>query len=151
MISGVGSLQSVLQIDTSTVGKTRQGSHMPPPPPPGGEAFEASPMGQIMSLRESLNSEDRSALDDFMKGLFEQMNSDSFDAASTAEEAPEALKEFAAENGIDLEQLFTEMKQHHDDMKVRFEAEGYDARGMRPPFPGPDLASIIGSNSSSEA
>lgn len=151
MISSISSASSLFQIESTSTSGTRQAHRMPPPPPPGGEEFEASPMGQIMSLRESLSTEDQAALDDFMKDLFGQMNSESFDAASAAESAPEALKEYAAENGIDLEQLFTDMKQHHDEMKARFESEGYDARGMRPPFLAPDLASILNGSSVSES
>jgi len=151
MISSVNFFSSVQQIGSTSSGRMRGMGQMPPMPPAGAEDFQASPMGQLMSLRASLSTEDQSALDDFMKQTFEQMDSSSFDAASAAENAPQALKDYAAENGIDIEQMLSDMKNMHDEMKAQFESQGYDKSGMRPPS-GADIQSLLNMlNSSSNS
>ena len=90
-------------------------TQMPPRIPQGENPFESgmdgiganiSPMGKMLS---TMSEEDRAEMQAFHEEMKEAVESGTFDAAEMAENAPEALKTFAEENGIDLEEMLTDM------------------------------------------
>lgn len=84
-MSGMSSMQSM----TGMQGK------MPPPPPP-----EDGKLSGYMA--ENRGSEETKS---FMNSFKEMSKSGEFDAAALAEQAPESLKAYAEEQGVDLESM----------------------------------------------
>jgi len=124
---GVSSYSSTTQ--TSGVSSSR-----PPPPPQKIEAVEGELSGY---LSEAENAEEaKSFMDDFMS-----MNlSGEFDAAALVESAPDSLKEYAEEQGVDLEEMMASANQYFEEMSSDTQEEG----GRPPPPPPPPQESVEG-------
>jgi hypothetical protein len=98
---------------------------------PGEEPFQGGPCGvgsdislagKLMGMISEMSEEDKAEMLAFHQEMHQAIESGTFDAAEMAEEAPEALKAFAEENGIDLEEMLTTM------------AEGGRPHGGPPPI-----------------
>ena len=72
--------------------------------PPGGEAMREA-IG-------SLSEEERREVAEYHKDMAKAVKSGDFDAAEWAENAPEALKQAADKNGIDLKKAFGKFSEH---------------------------------------
>lgn len=102
----------------------------PPFPPPGaGDQLSAAPIAELFQARESLDASGQEALDSFMQDAFGKLQDGTFDAAAAAEDAPQALKDYATEKGLDLEALFSEFQSGFEDFQARIDAVQYDATG----------------------
>lgn len=80
--------------------------------PQGGPScvgLDISTAGKLGSMISEMSEDDKAEMDAFHQKMREAIESGAFDAAEMAEEAPEALKAFAEENGIDLEEMLTTM------------------------------------------
>ncbi len=65
--------------------------------------------GKLMETFAGMSENDKQEMDDFRETMMDVIKSGSFDAETMAENAPEQLKSFAEENGIDLEEMLTAM------------------------------------------
>ncbi|MCF6283260.1 MAG: hypothetical protein L3J28_13845 [Candidatus Polarisedimenticolaceae bacterium] len=74
-----------------------------------GEDAQLSPMGQMMSMLSSMDSEGLEQMRDFRGEVSAAVKSGEFDAEALAGEAPGELKAFAEENGVDLTAMVTQM------------------------------------------
>ncbi len=87
---------------------------------PGGsgqDSVNVSSMGQMMS---NLSEADTKEMQEFKAEIAESIKSGDFDATAMAENAPEALKTFAAENDIELDSMLSQIP------------EKMNGSGMRP-------------------
>ena len=75
----------------------------------GTENVQISSIGTLMSAVSQMSGEDKSSIKSFMDEIKEATETGSFDASGMAEEAPEALQEYAEENGIDLTELVQDL------------------------------------------
>lgn len=89
-------------------GQQAQNSAMPPPPPP--------PQDELSGFM--VEAKDDEDVRSFMQSIMDMEQSGEFDAATVAASAPDSLKAYAQENGIDLESFF---QQKHDDFVSRRE------------------------------
>ena len=108
--------------------QSQRGAHgmngsMPPPPPPPSDSTEessstdtdsttAASIKAIMDELKNQSTQGNTSAQSFAKELFDSLKSGNADAAKLAEDAPDELKQFAEENGIDLTAVFTDMKNH---------------------------------------
>ena len=131
MTEGIGSSFAANALRSLNAGQRPQFNGQAPPPPPGaaGDQFSTGPVAQLFQARESLDAAGQAELDSYMQNAFEQLQEGSFDAATAAEGAPQALKDYASENGLDLEGLFTEFKNGFDQFQARLDSAQYDASG----------------------
>ncbi len=91
---------------------------------PGGagqDSVNVSSMGQMMS---NLSEADTKEMQEFKAEIAESIKSGDFDATALAENAPEALKTFAAENDIELDSMLSQIPEKM--------AEKMNGSGMRP-------------------
>ena len=82
-----------------------------------------------------------SEVKDFMRGFMEMNISGEFDAASLADQAPESLKAYAEEQGVDLEEM---LQQAHDKFSEMGPPPG--GKGGRPVPPSEQLDASSTSN-----
>jgi hypothetical protein len=100
------------------------------PPPPMQDMFQASGMGSLMSEVQNLNEDDQQSIQDYLKSIFDSIRNGTFDAATLADNAPDALKQLANEQGIDLESAIKEMAQKIEEMKAQGPPPGPPPGGM---------------------
>ncbi|MFH0882261.1 MAG: hypothetical protein V2A56_04675 [bacterium] len=105
-------------------------------PPPMQDMFETSGMGSLLSSVQNLDESDQQNVQDYLKSIFDSIRDGTFDAAALADNAPDALKQLADEQGIDLESAIKEMAQKIEEMKAQGPPPG-------PPPGGMDMASGI--------
>ena len=105
----------------------------PPPGPPPGNMTDISQTGQILSqIRNELGDGENNEIRDFFKSVMDSVKNGTFDAAALAEDAPEALKTFMEEQGIDFEEFLNDFK---DEASERTAAGSSRMQGMGPPPP----------------
>lgn len=98
-----------------------------------------STAGMLRNAIEDMSESDQTEMESFRQTLTESVENGSFDAATLAEDAPEALVEFAEENGLELTDMLQEM------------ADGIEAANntYAPPPPPPPSESSSGLDLSS--
>ncbi|MBL7005441.1 MAG: hypothetical protein ISR69_15610 [Gammaproteobacteria bacterium] len=74
-----------------------------------------SPMSQLLN---SIEGVDKTEMKDFRNEIRSSMQNGTFDAESMVEKAPESLKIFAEENGIDLAERFGQMSESAGQMSA---------------------------------
>lgn len=79
--------------------QTNSSEELPPPPPPGGG--QGGPGGPSETDREEMRT--------FHEAILSAKESGEFDAEALAEQAPDSLKAFAEEQGIDLTDLVNDL------------------------------------------
>lgn len=131
----VSSVNSTEALEQAKIWQEKMESgEIPPPPPDGkrppGDMLQMTELGELMRDTEGLTEEEKVELMEFGQTLFESIRNGEFDAATLAENAPEALKELAEEHGIDLTAALTELAE---------DVESRQANGM-PPGPPPEGA-----------
>ena len=72
------------------------------------ERPDISPAGRFMNAISQMSDEERAEMWTFGEEMRNAVQTATFDAAEMAANAPDALKSFAEENGIDLEQMLEE-------------------------------------------
>ena len=114
--------------------ESRQAMRMPPPPPPPAEdesqeeSEDTAAASEIMELVDAARAAGASEedLEEFREIIMEAIQRGNFDAEALAAQAPDALKDAAKTNDIDLASALQSMA---EDMESR--------RGMVPPPPPP--------------
>lgn len=71
----------------------------------GGDNFDITPAGRMANFISGLSEDEKAEMQAFHEEVIQAVQSGNFDAAELAENAPDALKEFAEENDIDLEEM----------------------------------------------
>ena len=71
----------------------------------GGDHFDITKAGRMANFISGLSEDDKAEMKTFHEEMMAAVQSGDFDAAEMAEKAPDALKEFAEENDIDLEEM----------------------------------------------
>ena len=66
-------------------------------------------MSIMDKIRNELGDGNNNEIRDFFKSVFESIRSGNFDAAALAEKAPEELKSFLEEEGIDIEEFLNNL------------------------------------------
>lgn len=74
---------------------------------------------QFMQYADSLSDTDKQELKSYMDEVRAAIDDGSFDAQALTENAPESLKNFAAQNGESVSDVLSTIKEHHDTMKSR--------------------------------
>jgi hypothetical protein len=74
----------------------------------GQDSVNVSSMGQMMS---NLSEADTKEMQEFKADIARSIKSGDFDATTMAENAPEALKTFAAENDIELDSMLNQISE----------------------------------------
>ena len=87
-----------------------------------------SMLGQLGNAASQISQIDLEEMEMFYQDIIQSIEDGTFDAAESAENAPETLKTFAEENNIDLESLLEEQKQNVEEQHAF----------MAPPPPPPD-------------
>lgn len=99
-------LTSLIQ-DLADVMENAGGVYGPPPPPP--PPMMPGMSGLDTSSLEDLSEDEISEIQSFMEGLTASVEDGTFDAGAMADEAPEALKTLAEENGMELTEMLEYM------------------------------------------
>jgi len=110
-------------------------SSMRPPPPPPPEAVDGELSGYLSEVEGSEEAKD------FMQDFMSMSLSGEFDAEQLAASAPDSLKEYAEEQGVDLEEMMQAANEHFEEMGSKMPEDG-----NRPPPP-PEGASMMNSDS----
>ncbi|MDF2176768.1 hypothetical protein P2G88_00705 [Aliiglaciecola sp. CAU 1673] len=84
------------------MGQVGQGQRPPPPPKDGLSGFMDT-------------AKDDPEIRDFLQSIREASDSGEFDAQALAEQAPDSLKSYAEENGIDLASMFQKKHDAHQE------------------------------------
>jgi len=110
-VSSNEELQKLLQ--SQGIKSTEESGEMPPPPPPEGmqsiqDILSVTDMGSLLSETSSLTEEEQEEVKEWFAEVMGSIKSGNYDAEALAESAPEALKNLAAEEGIDLAGAITE-------------------------------------------
>jgi len=126
----------------------------PPPPPPmmGSTSGMSDTSSLDLSSLENLSSTDKSSLESFLTELTDAVNNGTFDAATMASSAPDALTTLAEANGIDLTQLIQDMAdeiENNTSASSTSTASSTTAVSFPPPPPPPMMSGANGSGSSS--
>ncbi len=74
----------------------------------GGDHFDITKAGRMANFMSGLNEDEKAEMKTFHEEMMAAVQSGNFDAAEMAEKAPDALKEFAGENDIDLEEMLAQ-------------------------------------------
>ncbi len=69
------------------------------------ESLDISMFGKLRSAISGMSDEEKEEVQSFHAAMMEAVQNGTFDAAEMASSAPDALKSFAEENGIDLEAM----------------------------------------------
>jgi len=93
------------------------------------DVFQKSELGSIFQQVSKMSETDRDAVHDFGKSIADSIRDGSFDAASLAVNAPEAVVQMAEEQGLSIEGAIAELGATIQQMGP--------PRGMRPPPPPP--------------
>jgi hypothetical protein len=123
-------LTEMLEKDASMMKNRPNGPGGPPPPMMFGEAVSG------------MSDEEKEEMQAFLKNMMEAVKSGAFDASEMAANAPEALKSYAEENGIDLESA---LEDEAAMMEKRANAQN------APPPPPPDMYGSNGYGTSSSS
>jgi hypothetical protein len=108
-INALGSVQAMQAFGYTQASSGTESEEEPSQGGPCGVGPDISLGGKLMSLISEMSEEDKAEMFAFHQEMHQAIESGTFDAAEMAEEAPEALKAFAEENGIDLEEMLTTM------------------------------------------
>ncbi len=103
------------------------------------ESLDISTLGKLRNAVSQMSDEDKKEMRAFHDQMMESVMNGTFDASQMAANAPEALKSFAEENGIDLESMLED-----EATKMKNFAEG---KGPIPPPP----AMMYGSDGSGKS
>ena len=71
----------------------------------GGDNSDITKAGRMANFISSLSEDDKAEMQAFHEEMIAAVQSGNFDASEMAEKAPDALKEFAEEKDIDLEEM----------------------------------------------
>ncbi len=71
----------------------------------GSDNSDITKAGRMANFMSSLSEDDKAEMQAFHEEMIAAVQSGNFDASEMAEKAPDALKEFAEENDIDLEEM----------------------------------------------
>lgn len=71
----------------------------------GGDNFDITKAGRMANFISGLSEDEKAEMQAFHEEMIQAVQSGNFDASEMAEKAPDALKEFAEENDIDLEEM----------------------------------------------
>jgi hypothetical protein len=92
---------------------------------PTGDSSDISLMGRLMGARGDMSAEEMAELRKFGLKLMDALRSGTFDAATLAEAAPEALQEFADDADVDLNEAFSELAQRFEERLEQFRAGAF--------------------------
>jgi hypothetical protein len=112
-------LEGVLEADAS---RMKSGAAPPGPPP-----MMASGLGEAVS---GTSDEEEEEILSFLEKMMQSIEDGTFDASEMAKSAPESLKSYAEQNGVDLESALADQATM---------MEKYAAQGPPPPPPSPDM------------
>jgi hypothetical protein len=70
---------------------------------------QISSIGSLMNAISQMSQDDQDSIKSFLDNLKSSVQNGTFDASTAAEEAPDALKQYAEDNGIDLTDLVQEL------------------------------------------
>jgi hypothetical protein len=93
------------------------------------DAFQKSELGSIFQQASKMSEEDSAAVHEFGKSIADSIRDGSFDAASLAANAPDAVVQMAEEQGLSIEDAIAELGATIQQMGP--------PKGMRPPPPPP--------------
>jgi hypothetical protein len=102
------------------------------------DRVDMSLMAKLMNTVSGASAEGKTAMEQFRTQMMNDVKNGTFDAAQAAEDAPQMLKDFAEENGIDLEEMLQKM------------ADGMEARQAMMPPPPMQLSNAISGLSEDE-
>jgi len=102
---GTVSLQRIM--DAGEADKATSAGQMPPQKPETDDVL-LSMKSRLMNRMSPLSDEENAEMRAFHEEMREAVEEGSFNAAEMAQKAPESLKAFAEEKGIDLEEMLTE-------------------------------------------
>jgi hypothetical protein len=108
-INALGTVQEMQASGFTQIPIRIQPGEEAPQGEPSCVGLDISPAGKLGGMISEMSEEDKAEMDAFHQKMREAIESGTFDASEMAEEAPEALKAFAEENGIDLEEMLTTM------------------------------------------
>lgn len=104
---------------------------------PTQEKPEISAAGRMLSEMPQMDSETRTEMTEFGDAIKTAIDSGTFDAAALAEQAPEALKNFAEEQGFDLTAMLEQVEDKAAEQSSgEFQAAMGEMGGMQGPRPG---------------
>ena len=98
-----------------------------------------------MSAREGLSEEGKAEMDTYMQDIFQQLKDGTFDPATAAENAPDELKAYMEEQGVALEDVFTELQDFHNEMETMRQNSSYTSTGRASQSVQADLSSLLAS------
>ncbi len=98
------------------------------------DVFQKSDLGSIFQQVSKMSETDREAVHDFGKSIADSIRDGSFDAASLAANAPDAVVQMAEEQGLSIEGAIAELGATIQQMGP--------PKGMRPPPPPPPMESL---------
>lgn len=106
-------------------------------PTPTQEKPEISTAGRMLSEMPQMDSETRTEMIEFGNAIKTAINSGTFDAAVLAEQAPEALKNIAEEQGFDLTAMLEQVEEKAAEQSSgEFQTSMEEMGGMQGPRPG---------------
>jgi hypothetical protein len=108
-INALGTVQAMQAFGFTQTSSGIESGEEPSQGGPWGVGPDISLAGKLMSMISEMSEEDKAEMFAFHQQMHQAIESGTFDAEEMAEEAPEALKAFAEQNGIDLEEMLTTM------------------------------------------
>ena len=95
----------------------------------GGDRLDISKIGEMKNLISGMSDEGKAEMRTFHQEMQQAIRSGDFDASEMAAKAPEELKSWADEKGIDLEEMLDKSANIAMEMKEKLSGMGYNSNG----------------------
>ena len=96
----------------------------------GGDRLDISKIGEMKSLISGMSDEGKAEMRAFHQEMCREIQSGDFNASEMAAKAPDALKSWAEEKGIDLEEMLDKSANIAMDMTEKFSGMIYNSNGI---------------------